>query len=586
MRIDLRKSICVGFCTDFSYSTIVCGESILITKLPRLNAVPVQAVKIESGFWGERQAVNRDRTIPAIHHQMDITGRIDAWHLNWQPGQPKPHIFWDSDAGKWIEAVAYSLMTHPNLEFERQVDATIDLIEQAQKPDGYLNIWFTSVEPEKRWTNLRDWHELYDAGHLIEAAVAYAEATGKRKLLDVLCRYADLIDSRYGAEPDKRHGYPGHPELELALVKLYRATGEERYLKLSKYFVDERGKEPNYFDQEAKERGDDPAKFWAQTYNYCQAHKPIREQTEATGHAVRANYLYAGVADVALETDDAELVEVCRRLWTDLTEHEMYITGGLGPAHSNEGFTFAYDLPNETAYAETCAAISLVFFAERMFRLDPDSRYIDVMERALYNGMISGVSFEGDTFFYANPLSSYPKVNPFQHFSGITSDLLLSPLGVVRLRLLPAQPRALGVEPRFVFLHHLGRHALRAALQCQPRRAEIRRQNRTGRTADRLSVGRQNRSHADDRAADQLRTRLAHPGVVPELQPRRERHADRSVDQPGLRPHPARMVERRYRQPDPSAAGRAHHAEPEHPSRRGTGRAPARTGDLLSGRSR
>ncbi len=390
--------------------------------LPRLNAVPVKAVKIDSGFWGARQAVNRDSTLPAIHHQMDITGRIDAWHLDWQPGQPKPHIFWDSDAGKWIEAVAYSLMSQPNPEFERQVDATIDLIEQAQQPDGYLNIWFTAVEPEKRWTNLRDWHELYDAGHLIEGAVAYAQATGKRKLLDVLCRYADLIDSRYGAEADKRHGYPGHPELELALVKLYHATGEQRYLTLSKYFVDERGKEPNYFDEEARERGDDPTKFWAQTYRYCQAHKPIREQTEATGHAVRANYLYAGVADVALETDDAELREVCRRLWDDLTEHEMYITGGLGPAHSNEGFTFAYDLPNETAYAETCAAISLVFFAQRMFQLDPDSRYIDVMERALYNGMISGVSYEGDTFFYANPLSSYPNVNPFQHFSGITSD--------------------------------------------------------------------------------------------------------------------------------------------------------------------
>ena len=390
--------------------------------LPQLNAVPVKAVTIDSGFWGARQATNRDSTIPAVHHQMDITGRIDAWRLNWQPGQPKPHIFWDSDAGKWIEAVAYSLMTQPNPEFERQVDATIDLIEQAQQPDGYLNIWFTAVEPEKRWTNLRDWHELYDAGHLIEGAVAYAEATGKRKLLDVLCRYADHIDARFGAEEGKRHGYPGHPELELALVKLYRATGEPRYLKLSKYFVDERGKTPHYFDAEAKERGDDPAKFWAQTYRYCQAHEPIREQTEATGHAVRANYLYAGVADVALETDDAELRAVCRRLWDDLTDHEMYITGGLGPAHSNEGFTFAYDLPNETAYAETCASISLVFLAQRMFQLDPDSRYIDVMERALYNGMISGVSYDGDTFFYANPLSSYPNVNPYEHFSGITSD--------------------------------------------------------------------------------------------------------------------------------------------------------------------
>ncbi len=394
----------------------------MITNTPSLSAIPLHDVQIGTGFWGQRQATNRDRTIPAIYHQMQITGRLDAWHLNWQPGQPKPHIFWDSDAGKWIEAVGYSLSTQPNPEFERQVDEVVDLIEQAQQPDGYLNIFYTAVEPENRWSNLRDRHELYDAGHLIEAAVAYYQATGKRKLLDVLCRYADHIDARFGPNEGQKRGYPGHPELELALVKLYQATGERRYLNLSKYFIDERGQPPHYFDLEARERGEDPRNFWAKTYHYCQAHAPIREQTEAKGHSVRAGYLYSGAADVALETGDEPLLDAMRAIWHDLTEHAMYITGGLGPAHTNEGFTFAYDLPNENAYAETCASIALVFWAQRMFHLDPDSRYIDVMERALYNGVLSGVSYEGSHFFYANPLASYPNVNPYERWSGIATD--------------------------------------------------------------------------------------------------------------------------------------------------------------------
>ncbi len=383
-------------------------------------------VELTGGLWQERQATNRSRTIPAIHHQLETTGRLDAWRMDPNRERPKHrsviYMFWDSDTGKWLEAVAYSLHTHPDPELEKQADGIISLIEKAQKPDGYLNTWFGNLEPENRWRNLRDWHEMYNAGHLIEGAVAYYKATGKRTILDVLSRFADHIDSRFGPGEEQKRGYPGHPELELALVKLYRETGDARYLNLSKYFIDERGQEPNYFDIESRERGEDPADFWAQTYRYCQAHKPIREQTEATGHAVRACYLYAGIADVALETQDQELVEVSRRLWDDLTSHQMYITGGLGPAHSNEGFTFAYDLPNETAYAETCAAISLAFWAHRMFHLDPNGRYIDVMERALYNNVLSGASYEGDHFFYANPLTSYPNVNPYEHWSGITSD--------------------------------------------------------------------------------------------------------------------------------------------------------------------
>lgn len=389
------------------------------------DVLSLENVTIEKGLWGERQAVNRNRTIPAIYHQMQKSGRLDAWFLDRKRERPKRHpvvhMFWDSDSGKWLEAVGYSLHTQPDPELEKLADDLISRIEKAQQPDGYLNTYFTVVEPGNRWRNLRDCHELYNAGHLIEGAVAYYQATGKRTLLDVLCRFADHIDKLLGPNEGQKHGYCGHPEIELALVKLYHATGEQRYLNLSKYFIDERGQPPLYFDLEARERGEDPADFWAQTYRYCQAHEPIRNQQTATGHAVRACYLYAGVADIARETGDKSLLETSRRLWDDLTQHQMYITGGLGPAHSNEGFTFGYDLPNETAYAESCASIALVLWAHRMFHLDPNGHYIDVMERALYNNVLSGVGYEGEDFFYANPLASYPNVSPYEHFSGITS---------------------------------------------------------------------------------------------------------------------------------------------------------------------
>ncbi len=386
----------------------------MITNPEHVHPVSLQEVSITGGFWGNRLTTNRTATLPTVYYQSQITGRFDAWKLDWKPGQPnKPHIFWDSDAAKWIEAAGYSLATHPDSQLEQQVDAVIDLIANAQQPDGYLNIYFTAVEPEKRWTNLRDWHELYCAGHLIEAAVAYYQATGKRKLLDVMCRYVDYIDSVFGPNPDQKHGYPGHEEIELALVKLYRATGEQRYLKLAKYFIDERGQQPHYYDQEAIARGEKPEDYWAKTYRYTQAHIPVREQTEPVGHSVRACYLYSGMTDIAIETGDEGLASALRQIWDNLTGKHMYITGGLGPSVLNEGFTFDYDLPNETAYAETCAAIALAFWAHRMFHLELDSRHIDVMERALYNGIISGVSFEGHHFFYANPLAAYPHVHPY-----------------------------------------------------------------------------------------------------------------------------------------------------------------------------
>ncbi|MCA9891634.1 MAG: glycoside hydrolase family 127 protein [Anaerolineae bacterium] len=388
--------------------------------------IPLEHVTIKNGFWAERQHTNRQTTIPAIYNKLEETGRVEAWTMHPEHERRElgsvVHMFWDSDTGKWLESVGYSLCKTPNPDLEAQADALIDMIEQAQAPDGYLNTYFPVLAPDKKWTNLRDWHEMYNAGHLIEGAIAYYRATGKKKILDVLSRYADHIDSKFGREEGKRHGYPGHPELELALVKLYRETGEQRYLNLATYFVNERGQDPIYFDIEAAERGERREDFWAQSYRYCQAHIPIREQTEATGHAVRACYLYAGIADVALETGDKELLEVSRRLWENLTQTQMYVTGGLGPAHSNEGFTFGYDFPNESAYSETCASISLAFWAHRMFHLDQRGEYIDVMERAIYNGSLSGISYEGNEFFYVNPLASYPNIDPYSKWSGINTN--------------------------------------------------------------------------------------------------------------------------------------------------------------------
>ncbi len=373
----------------------------------RFSPVSFTNVRVDDVFWAPRLRVNRERTLPAQYRQCKETGRIDAFRLDWQPGvEPRPHLFWDSDVAKWIEAASYCLATVSDPALEAQLDEVIALIAAAQQPDGYLNVYFTIVEPEKRWSNLRDCHELYCAGHLIEAAVAHFRATGKRALLDVLCRYADYIATVFGTEPGKKRGYCGHEEIELALVKLYHATGEERYLRLSRYFIDERGWQPHYFDIEAEARGEKREHYWARTYDYCQAQAPVRELQEVAGHAVRAMYLYSGMADLAGLLNDQGLRGACERLWSDLCLRKMYLTGGIGPSRHNEGFTTPYDLPNHTAYAETCAAIGLVYWSHRLLQWDCDGKYADVMERALYNGVISGVSLDGEGFFYENPLAS------------------------------------------------------------------------------------------------------------------------------------------------------------------------------------
>lgn len=390
-------------------------------------------VSISDDFWSPRLKINRDFTIPYEYNQCKNTGRLDAFRLNWTPDQSPPHIFWDSDVAKWIEAVSYSLCQYPDPDLEALADDAIELIANAQQPDGYLNIYYTVVKPEDRWTDLEGGHELYCAGHMIEAAVAYFDATGKRRLLDVVCRYVDYIDSVFGSEQGKIRGYPGHEEIELALVKLYRTTKEERYLRLSQFFINERGQGSNYFDKERSKREGsgflDPVLEQINEFQeYNQSHNPVREQDKVVGHAVRAMYLYTAMADLADELGDETLLNACERLWNNMVNKRMYITGGIGPSEKNEGFTYDYDLPKETSYAETCASIGSVFWNHRMVQFDCDGRYSDLLERTLYNAVIAGVSLDGEKFFYNNPLQSNGDVHREEWF-----DVACCPPNIARL---------------------------------------------------------------------------------------------------------------------------------------------------------
>ena len=320
-------------------------------------------------------------------------------------------VFQDTDFSKWIEAVGYSLTQHPDPELEKTADEAIDIVCAAQTPEGYLDTYYIINGMDAALTNLRDHHELYCLGHLIEGAVAYYQATGKDKLLRAACRFADYIADRFGPEEGKCKGYPGHEIAEMALVRLYEVTGEEKYLHLGKFFVDQRGQEPNYFIEEEKTRARREGRAVCHTNTnpaYHQAGKPVREQDEAVGHAVRAVYLYSGMADVARQTGDDSLYAACERLWDNIVRKKLYITGGIGGTHVGEAFSYAYDLPNDTAYSETCAAIGLAFFARRMLQIKPDSKYADVMEQALYNTVLAGMALDGKSFFYVNPLAVVP----------------------------------------------------------------------------------------------------------------------------------------------------------------------------------
>ncbi len=396
-----------------------------MSKLLNATPAPLKSVTVSDPFWSQYVDLVRNTVIPyqweALNDRIpDAEPSYAVRNFKIAAGLEKGEfgglVFQDSDVAKWLEAVGYSLETHPDPKLEAIADGIIEIIEKAQQPDGYLDTYFILKEPEKRWTNLYECHELYVAGHMMEAAVAYYNATGKRKLLDVMCRFADHIDSVFGPKPEKRKGYCGHEEVELALVKLYKATGNEKYLKLSSYFIEERGREPSFFLEEWKNTRQEYS-YWsmkkvpAPELPYVQAHKPVHEQEVAVGHAVRAVYLYTGMADIAAETGDAKLFEACRRLWKNITERQMYVTGGIGSTHNGEAFTFDYDLPNDTVYAESCASIGLIFFAHRMLQMDPDSEYADVIERALYNTVLGAMSRDGKRFFYVNPLEVWPEAS-------------------------------------------------------------------------------------------------------------------------------------------------------------------------------
>ncbi len=320
-------------------------------------------------------------------------------------------VFQDTDFSKWIEAVGYSLTWHPDPELEKTADEAIDIVCAAQAENGYLDTYYIINGMDRAFTNLQDHHELYCLGHLVEGAVAYYQATGKDKLLKAACRYADYVAEYFGPEEGQCKGYPGHEIAEMALVRLYEVTGEEKYLKVSRFFLDQRGQEPLYFEEEGKAR----AEYEGREYKpnpehsaYYQADLPVREQSEAVGHAVRAVYLYSGMADVARLTEDEKMQKACQRLWDNITKEKLYITGGIGGTVHGEAFSYNYDLPNDAAYSETCAAIGLAFFARRMLEIKADARYADVMEQALYNTVLSGMALDGKSFFYVNPLEVVP----------------------------------------------------------------------------------------------------------------------------------------------------------------------------------
>ncbi len=363
-----------------------------------MKLIPHNQVNLKSGFFFDKQELNRTTTINAVYDRFSETGRIGAFKLGFPDKDPiQPHFFWDSDVAKWMEGAAYILHNTADPELEAKVDEIVDDIARNQHEDGYFNIFFTVVQPENRWAN-RDWHELYCAGHLMEAAVAYAEATGKTKFLSCMEKYADYIAKVFMEEDSATFHTPGHEEIELALVKMYRHTGKKKYLDMAAYFINTRG------TVKEDERG-----------SYNQSHLPVREQTDALGHAVRAVYLYTGMAYLAKEMGDEALIPACKTLWEDITARKMYITGGLGSTCIGEAFTTPFDLPPDQAYTETCAGIALCFFGNGMLALDNDARYADAIERVLYNGVTSGLSIDGAQFFYENPL----EINLSERFSSV-----------------------------------------------------------------------------------------------------------------------------------------------------------------------
>lgn len=359
-------------------------------------------IDISGGFWKEKQDMVKNITAQAVYDRFCETHRFDALSCTWKEGEPDmPHFFWDSDVAKWIEGAAYILEKEDRPELKKIVDRAIDQIVQNSDENGYFNSHYLVTEKDERFC-YRNNHELYCAGHLIEAAVAYYHATGDRKFLDAMCKYADYIEKVFKIEKSAKFFTPGHPELELALVRLYETTGEKRYLDLAEYFINIHGTAPDKEQQ-----------LWPGVVNelYNMDEIPLKDRSTIDGHAVRALYLYSGAADVARLCGNEELIAACKRIFDNAANKRMYITGGVGSTHIGEAFTVDYHLPSRTAYAETCAAISLAYFASRMQLIETDSKYADCVERIIYNGFLSGPSIDGKSFFYENPLEIDPDFN-------------------------------------------------------------------------------------------------------------------------------------------------------------------------------
>lgn len=386
----------------------------------RLKALPLEAIKINEDYWLKHIDLVRKVIIPYQWEAMNdrIEGaesshclenfRIAAGH---QKGNFYGAVFQDTDIAKWLEAVGFTLACYKDEELEKVADEVIKLIGEAQGKDGYLNTYFTIKEPDKRWKDLGEGHELYTAGHMMEAAVAYYKGTGKRAFLDIMIRNADLICDTFGPKEGQIHGYPGHQEVELGLYKLYEVTGVKKYLEMAKYFIEQRGVGENYFLHEMNQPGYQYMfpEFTHYDPRYSQSHLPVREQKTAEGHAVRATYMYSAMADLASIYEDDSLLESCKTLWNNIVTKRMYITGGIGSSGILERFTTDYDLPNEYNYAESCASIGLMLFGLRMTQITRDASYMDIVEKALYNTVLAGIALDGKSFFYVNPLEVWPE---------------------------------------------------------------------------------------------------------------------------------------------------------------------------------
>ncbi|WP_273844035.1 glycoside hydrolase family 127 protein [Rubrobacter calidifluminis] len=370
---------------DLSFTVDVSGSP-----HARLNPVPLGDVRLSDEFWEPRREINRKVTLREQYEHLESSGTLDNFRrASGRIEAPfRGMYFADSDVYKWLEAASWTLAANPDPELGEMVERAIDEVEAAQEPDGYINTYFTFERKRERFTNLRDLHELYCGGHLIQAAIAHHRATGSERLLDVARRFADLVCGTFGPQSEgKLETADGHEEIEMALVELFRETGEHRYLEQARFFLDVRGR--------GRVSGSE----------YHQDHLPFREQQKITGHAVRATYLNAGAADVYAETGDEDILHALERLWHNMVTKRMYVSGGIGSRYEGEAFGKDYELPNERAYAESCAAIGSVMWSWRMLQITGEARYADLIEHTLYNAVLPGVSLDGRRYFYQNPLA-------------------------------------------------------------------------------------------------------------------------------------------------------------------------------------